>query len=296
MEHRTERVVVLDFGGQYNQLIARRIRDLGVYSELVPYRKTAEDIARLNPKGIILSGGPASSDAQDAPVCDPAIFELGIPMLGIGYGMQLIGNRFGARMEPSVERGYGKAELEVVSDSPLFQGLGPSLTVWMSHSDAVVEPPSGFRIDGKAEAAPVAAMSDPSRQVLAAQFHPEVRHPDGGGEPLRRCRVAGKAESAPVAAMSDPSRQVFAVQFHPEVRHTDRGDEILRRFLFDVCRCAGNWTAESFIEETVKEIRERIGEKRVLCALSGGVDSSVTAVLIHRAIGDQLTCVFVDHG
>ena len=253
MEHRTERVVVLDFGGQYNQLIARRIRDLGVYSELVPYRKTAEDIARLNPKGIILSGGPASSDAQDAPVCDPAIFELGIPMLGIGYGMQLIGNRFGARMEPSVERGYGKAELEVVSDSPLFQGLGPSLTVWMSHSDAVVEPPSGFRIDGK-------------------------------------------AESAPVAAMSDPSRQVFAVQFHPEVRHTDRGDEILRRFLFNVCRCAGNWTAESFIEETVKEIRERVGEKRVLCALSGGVDSSVTAVLIHRAIGDQLTCVFVDHG
>ena len=156
-------------------------------------------------------------------------------------------------MDRAGKREYGKAELEVVSDSPLFRGLSTSLTVWMSHSDAVVEPPPGFRVDGK-------------------------------------------TASAPVAAMSDPDRGLFAVQFHPEVKHTEQGDEILRRFLYDVCGCAGGWTAESFIEDAVKEIRERVGEKKVLCALSGGVDSSVTAALIHRAVGDQLTCVFVDHG
>ncbi|PRX39614.1 GMP synthase (glutamine-hydrolysing) [Planifilum fimeticola] len=253
MDSQTERVVVLDFGGQYNQLIARRIRELGVYSELVPYHVTAEELARMKPKGIVFSGGPASVYAEDAPACDPAIYELGIPILGICYGMQLISARFGARVDRAGKREYGKAELEVVSDSPLFRGLGTSLTVWMSHSDAVVEPPPGFRVDGR-------------------------------------------TSSAPVAAMSDPERGLFAVQFHPEVKHTEQGDEILRRFLYDVCGCAGGWTAESFIEDAVKEIRESVGEKRVLCALSGGVDSSVTAVLIHRAIGDQLTCVFVDHG
>ncbi|GAA5346978.1 glutamine-hydrolyzing GMP synthase [Planifilum fimeticola] len=253
MDSQTERVVVLDFGGQYNQLIARRIRELGVYSELIPYHVTAEELARMKPKGIVFSGGPASVYAEDAPACDPAIYELGIPILGICYGMQLISARFGARVDRAGKREYGKAELEVVSDSPLFRGLGTSLTVWMSHSDAVVEPPPGFRVDGR-------------------------------------------TSSAPVAAMSDPDRGLFAVQFHPEVKHTEQGDEILRRFLYDVCGCAGGWTAESFIEDAVKEIRESVGEKRVLCALSGGVDSSVTAVLIHRAIGDQLTCVFVDHG
>ncbi|MEW9031971.1 MAG: glutamine-hydrolyzing GMP synthase [Planifilum fimeticola] len=253
MDSQTERVVVLDFGGQYNQLIARRIRDLGVFSELVPYHVTAEELARMKPKGIVFSGGPASVYAEDAPACDPAIYELGIPILGICYGMQLISARFGARVDRAGKREYGKAELEVVSDSPLFKGLGSSLTVWMSHSDAVVEPPPGFRVDGR-------------------------------------------TASAPVAAMSDPDRGLFAVQFHPEVKHTEQGDEILRRFLYDVCGCAGNWTAESFIEDAVKEIRESVGDKKVLCALSGGVDSSVTAALIHRAIGDQLTCVFVDHG
>ncbi|MBO2531893.1 GMP synthase (glutamine-hydrolysing) [Planifilum fulgidum] len=253
MENQTERVVVLDFGGQYNQLIARRIRDLGVYSELVPYHVTAEELARMKPKGIVFSGGPASVYAEDAPACDPAIYELGIPILGICYGMQLISARYGARVDRAGKREYGKAELEVVSDSPLFRGLGTSLTVWMSHSDAVVEPPPGFRVDGR-------------------------------------------TASAPVAAMSDPDRGLYAVQFHPEVKHTEQGDEILRRFLYDVCGCAGGWTAESFIEDAVKEIRERVGEKKVLCALSGGVDSSVTAALIHRAVGDQLTCVFVDHG
>ena len=245
--------MVLDFGGQYNQLIARRIRDLGVYSELVPYHVTAEELARMKPKGIVFSGGPASVYAEDAPACDPAIYELGIPILGICYGMQLISARYGARVDRAGKREYGKAELEVVSDSPLFRGLGTSLTVWMSHSDAVVEPPPGFRVDGR-------------------------------------------TASAPVAAMSDPDRGLYAVQFHPEVKHTEQGDEILRRFLYDVCGCAGGWTAESFIEDAVKEIRERVGEKKVLCALSGGVDSSVTAALIHRAVGDQLTCVFVDHG
>lgn len=253
MEKLTERVVVLDFGGQYNQLIARRIRELGVFSELIPYHVTAEELARMKPKGIVFSGGPASVYAEDAPACDPAIYELGIPILGICYGMQLISARFGARVERAGSREYGKAKLEVVSDSPLFRDLNASLTVWMSHSDTVLEPPPGFRVDAR-------------------------------------------TESAPVAAMSDPDRKLYAVQFHPEVQHTEQGNEILRRFLYDVCGCAGDWTPESFIEDTVKQIRETVGEKKVLCALSGGVDSSVTAVLIHRAIGDQLTCVFVDHG
>ncbi|MBN2910079.1 glutamine-hydrolyzing GMP synthase [Polycladomyces sp. WAk] len=253
MDKPMERVVVLDFGGQYNQLIARRIRDLGVFSELVPFDIKADRLREMQPKGIVFSGGPASVYAEGAPKCDPAIFELGVPILGICYGMQLISAHFGARVERAHKREYGKAETEVVSDSPLFRDMDRRQLVWMSHSDVVVEPPSGFQVD---------------------------------------CRT----ESAPVAAMSDPNRRIYAVQFHPEVRHTVNGDDMIRRFLYDVCGCEGKWSMETFIDDTVREIRERVGDKKVLCALSGGVDSSVAAVLIHKAVGEQLTCVFVDHG
>ncbi len=248
-----EQVVVLDFGGQYNQLIARRIRDLGVYSELLPHHTDAKRLKKMAPKGIVFSGGPASVYADGAPKCDPAIFELGIPILGICYGMQLISAHFGGEVKGAEKREYGKADVEILSDSPLFQGLGTRQNVWMSHSDVVIAPPQGFQVD---------------------------------------CQ----STSAPVAAMSDRARQIHGVQFHPEVRHTPQGDEMIRGFLYDVCGCEGNWSMETFIEDTVRELQEKIGEKRVLCALSGGVDSSVVAALIHRAIGDQLTCVFVDHG
>lgn len=252
-KHGNERVVVLDFGGQYNQLIARRIRDLGVFSELVPYHVSADQLKAMAPKGIVFSGGPASLYEEGAPTCDPAIFDLGIPILGICYGMYLVSDHYGAQVDRAEKREYGKAELEVVSDAPLFTGLERRQIVWMSHQDVVVAPPAGFQVDGK-------------------------------------------THSAPVAAMSHPERKVYAVQFHPEVRHTEEGNTMIRRFLYDVCGCEERWSMETFIEDTVDELKRKIGDERVLCALSGGVDSSVVAALIHRAIGDQLTCVFVDHG
>ncbi|SFX70855.1 GMP synthase (glutamine-hydrolysing) [Thermoactinomyces sp. DSM 45891] len=253
MDKSIERVVVLDFGGQYNQLIARRIRDLGVYSELVSHKITAEELKEMAPKGIVFSGGPNSVYEDHAPKCDPAIFDLGIPIFGICYGMQMISSHFGASVGRAHKREYGKAEIEVVSDSALYRELEAKQTVWMSHSDVVLKPPTGFVVDAK-------------------------------------------TESAPVAAMSDATRKVYAVQFHPEVRHSIHGTEMIRNFLFEVCGCVGNWSMETFIEDTIQDIRQMVGDKKVLCALSGGVDSSVVAALIHRAIGDQLTCMFVDHG
>ncbi|SFS90870.1 glutamine-hydrolyzing GMP synthase [Marininema halotolerans] len=253
MEKPMERVVVIDFGGQYNQLITRRIRDLGVFSELISPSMTAEEIKEMAPMGIVFSGGPNSVYTPGSPTCDPGIFDLGIPILGICYGMQMISAHYGAEVERAGKREYGKANVEVVSDSLLFKGMAKEQRVWMSHSDVVVAPPEGFLVDGR-------------------------------------------TQSAPVAAMSDPVRQVYAVQFHPEVQHTENGNEMIRRFLYEVCRCEGNWSMETFIDDTITELRDKIGDKRVLCALSGGVDSSVVAALIHRAIGDQLTCMFVDHG
>ncbi|MFC4075275.1 glutamine-hydrolyzing GMP synthase [Salinithrix halophila] len=253
MDKPMERVVVMDFGGQYNQLIARRIRDLGVFSELIPHSTGAEELREMAPKGIVFSGGPNSVYANGSPKCDPAIFELGIPIFGICYGMQMISAHYGGVVDRAHKREYGKAEVELVSDSPLYNGMSRNQLVWMSHSDVVISPPEGFQVDGK-------------------------------------------THSAPVAAMSDPVRKVYAVQFHPEVRHTEGGNEMIRRFLYDVCGCEGNWSMETFIDDTVAELKRQIGDKRVLCALSGGVDSSVVAALIHRAIGDQLTCMFVDHG
>ncbi|MBM7694497.1 GMP synthase (glutamine-hydrolyzing) [Peribacillus deserti] len=248
-----EMIVVLDFGSQYNQLITRRIREFGVYSELHPHTITAEEITKLNPKGIILSGGPNSVYDENSFRCDERIFELGLPILGICYGMQLMTVHFGGRVEPAKHREYGKATLSVTNNTKLFQGLPEEQLVWMSHGDLVVEAPPGFNIDGT-------------------------------------------NVSCPISAMSDESRQLYAVQFHPEVRHSVYGNELLRNFVFGVCDCDGNWSMENFIEIEMEKIRQEVGNRNVLCALSGGVDSSVVAVLIHKAIGDQLTCIFVDHG
>ncbi|HET7628885.1 MAG TPA: glutamine-hydrolyzing GMP synthase [Bacillales bacterium] len=250
-----EEIIVLDFGGQYNQLIARRVRELGVFSELLPNTTTAEEIRARAPKGIIFSGGPNSVYGEGAPRCDEAIFDLGIPILGICYGMQLLSLHFGGHVERAVHREYGKAEvqLEAEKSSALLAGINGNASVWMSHGDLVKAPPAGFTVDA----------TNPS---------------------------------CPVAAMSDPQRKLFGVQFHPEVRHTEQGMDMLRNFAFDICECKGDWTMSNFIEEKVADIREAVGDRNVLCALSGGVDSSVAAALVHEAVGDRLTCIFVDHG
>ncbi|TWI54000.1 glutamine-hydrolyzing GMP synthase [Halalkalibacter nanhaiisediminis] len=248
-----EMIVVLDFGGQYNQLITRRIRDLGVYSELHSNKLTAEEIKAMNPKGIIFSGGPNSAYVEGAPQCDPAIFDLGVPILGICYGMQLMTHHFGGKVEAANHREYGKARITIENQSKIFQGLPIEQTAWMSHGDLIVAPPEGFVVD--------------------------AHNP-----------------SCPVAAMSDESRHFYGVQFHPEVRHSEFGNDMLKNFTFEVCQCTGEWSMENFIELEIEKIREQVGDKQVLCALSGGVDSSVVAVLIHKAIGDQLTCMFIDHG
>lgn len=248
-----EMIVVLDFGSQYNQLITRRIREFGVYSELHPHTLTAEQIKAMNPKGIIFSGGPNSVYDENAFHCDDAIFDLGIPVLGICYGMQLMTQHFGGKVEPAQHREYGKAKIEIKSPSKLFENLPDEQVVWMSHGDLVTATPEGFAINAT-------------------------------------------SSSCPIASMSDPSRNLYAVQFHPEVQHSVYGNDMLKNFVFHVCECEANWSMENFIELEMQKIRETVGNKKVLCALSGGVDSSVVAVLIHKAIGDQLTCIFVDHG
>ncbi|MGP0577123.1 MULTISPECIES: glutamine-hydrolyzing GMP synthase [Paenibacillus] len=253
MNKPNEIVVVLDFGGQYNQLIARRIRDLGVYSELLPYNTPAEKLRELAPKGIVFSGGPSSVYTDNAPQVDRAIYDLGIPIFGICYGMQLMAHQLDGKVERAGKREYGKADVQFNQDARLAKGLDSRQTVWMSHGDHVTDLPTGFTLD------------------------------------------AG-TESAPIAAMSNLERNLYAVQFHPEVRHSVQGNKMISNFLYEVCGCEGNWTMESFIEDQIREIRQQVGDKKVLCALSGGVDSSVVAMLIHKAIGDQLTCMFIDHG
>lgn len=248
-----EMIVVLDFGSQYNQLITRRIREFGVYSELHPHTITVEEIKKMNPKGILFSGGPNSVYDENSFRCDEAIFDLGIPVFGICYGMQLMTKHFGGKVEPATHREYGKAKIEIQHESMLFNQLPTEQVVWMSHGDLVTETPAGFVTD---------AISS----------------------------------SCPIAAMSDKDRDLYAVQFHPEVRHSEYGNDILKNFVFEVCGCSANWSMENFIELEMEKIRQTVGDKKVLCALSGGVDSSVVAVLIHKAIGDQLTCIFVDHG
>ena len=250
----TETVVVLDFGSQYSQLIARRIRECHVYSKILPYRADAAAIRAEKPRGIILSGGPASVYEPNAPKCDPAIFDLGVPVLGICYGLQLIVSTFGGTVAPGGAREYGKATLTIDKPEGLFAGLPRETQVWMSHGDKVTAPPAG------------------GVEMLASSGNTEY------------------------CAVRLPGREIYGIQFHPEVVHTPMGSRIIANFCCGICGCTGNWTMASFIDEAVAAIREKVGGARVILGLSGGVDSSVAAALIQRAIGDQLTCIFVNNG
>ncbi|NQV05915.1 glutamine-hydrolyzing GMP synthase, partial [bacterium] len=249
----TERVLVVDFGAQYAQLIARRVREARVFSEIVPRDISAAEIAAMAPEGIILSGGPASVYAEDAYALDRAIVELGIPILGICYGHQVLAHALGGDVARTDSAEFGRTDLTVEPGAALFGGLPDQQAVWMSHRDAVVKAPPGFR-------------------------------------------VTASTASSPVAAMEDLDRGLCGVQFHPEVAHTPRGQEVLEHFLYDVCGARPTWTRHSIIEQAIATVRDTVGTERVICGLSGGVDSSVAAALVHEAIGDQLTCVFIDHG
>jgi GMP synthase (glutamine-hydrolysing) len=248
-----EEVLVLDYGGQYSQLIARRVRDCGVFSELLPHDTPLAEIAARAPRGIILSGGPASVYADGAPPLERGLLELGVPVLGICYGMQLLVHELGGRVEEAEVGEFGRSDLSVVDEGVLLAGMPREQTCWMSHRDTVFEPPPGFT-------------------ALAS------------------------STASPVAAVEDTRARVYGIQFHPEVVHTPYGEQILTRFLTEICGCEPGWSAASIVEEQVRRIREQVGDGSVICGLSGGVDSSVAALLVHRAVGDQLTCVFVDHG
>ena len=250
MQH--ERVLVLDFGGQYNQLIARRVREQSVYCDLKPCDMTIEEIKQYAPKGIIFTGGPNSVYDENSPHIDPEIFRLGIPVLGICYGAQLMAYTLGGKVESATTREYGKSDIEYF-DSEIFEGVDKNNVCWMSHTDYVSVAPDGFK-------------------------------------------VVGETATCPVAAMEDANRGFYGVQFHPEVMHTKQGTTILRNFLYNVCKVSGDWTMANFVAEQVAKIKEKVGDKKVLCAMSGGVDSAVAATLVHRAVGDNLTCIFVDHG
>ncbi len=251
MEH--DWIAILDYGSQVTQLIARRIREQRVYCEIIRFDTSAEELKRRAPKGIILSGGPCSVPDDDSPKCDPAIFEIGIPILGICYGMQLAAHLQDGRVFSSNKREYGKAMIHITGDSLLFKGLEPDLQVWMSHGDKVEALPSGFE-------------------------------------------AVAESENCPFAAMQNVEKSIYGVQFHPEVVHTPQGAEMLWNFAFNVCKCAGDWEMAKFIEETIQRVRKQVGENHVILGLSGGVDSSVVAALLHKAIGPQLHCVFVDNG
>ena len=247
------KILILDFGSQYTQVIARRIRELQVYSEIVRFDTPAAEIAKLKPKGLILSGGPASVYDKGAPHLDPEIFSLGVPVLGICYGLMLMAHHLGGQVVFTGRREYGAGTLHIANGSQLLDGLGPQIDVWNSHGDEVTALPKGFR-------------------------------------------AAGRTESSNFAAVEDPQRKLYGLQFHPEVAHTPRGKEILQNFVYHICHCTMDWTMGSFIEEACARIREQVGDQKVVLGLSGGVDSSVTAALLHRAIGDQLTCIFVNNG
>ncbi|SES87753.1 GMP synthase (glutamine-hydrolyzing) [Natronincola peptidivorans] len=248
-----ELVLILDFGGQYNQLIARRVRECNVYCEVVPYKTSVEEIKKKNPKGIIFTGGPASVYGEKAPKCDEGIFQLDIPILGICYGGQLMAETLGGKVNAATKREYGKTALKLKSDSALFKDVEQNSICWMSHTDFIEKAPEDFVI-------------------------------------------TSSTEDCPVAAMENTAKKLYAVQFHPEVEHTEAGKQMISNFLYEVCECEGTWTTENYIEEEISHIKDLAGDKKVLCALSGGVDSSVAAVLVHKAVGDNLTCVFVDHG
>ena len=251
MKH--ELILVLDFGGQYNQLIARRVRECNVYCEVHPYNLSLEKIKELNPKGIIFTGGPASVYLSDSPLCDKSIFDLNIPILGICYGSQLMAHLLGGQVESAKTSEYGKTQINVDDSSLLFNNVSKQTICWMSHTDLITKVPSGFVI-------------------------------------------TSYSDNCPVAAMENVDKKLYAVQFHPEVLHTVEGMKILSNFVKNICDCCGDWKMHDFAESTIAEIKKQVGNGKVLCALSGGVDSSVAAVLLSKAIGNNLTCVFVDHG
>ena len=249
-------ILVLDFGSQYTQLIARRLRELSVYSEVLPFGTPIDTLRDRHPAGIILSGGPKSVSDEGAPRCDPAVFDLGVPVLGVCYGMQMMTAVLGGQVSRSDRREFGHADVDVAATAPpprLFEGVPGRLKVWASHGDCVSAVPPGFSI-------------------------------------------AATSTSVPVAAMEHTTRRLFGLLFHPEVVHTEHGSQLLRNFAYGVCGCTGDWTIRSFIDEATDRIRQQVGEGRVVCGLSGGVDSTVAAMLMHRAIGDRLTCIFVDNG
>jgi GMP synthase (glutamine-hydrolysing) len=248
-----ELVIVLDFGAQYSQLIARRIRECKVYCEILPYDTPIEELLKRAPVGMVFSGGPSSVYEDGAPSCDPKLYDAGIPILGICYGMQLMAHQLGGVVAAGARREFGKTELDVVDNSDLFADLNPELICWMSHGDAVQSPPPGFK-------------------------------------------VTARTMNTPVAAMSNPRRKLYGVQFHPEVVHTPWGVETLRNFLYQACGCKGLWTMGSYVKLATERIRKQVGDKSIICGLSGGIDSATVAALVHRAVGDQLTCIFVDHG
>lgn len=244
-------IIILDFGSQFNQLIGRRIREMEVYSEIIPYNTPLEEILAKNPVGIILSGGPSSVNAPDAHLVDKALFDTGIPILGICYGMQLTAHLLGGKVSKGVKGEYGKSEFEILRSNPLFIGVSRKSTVWMSHFDEVEEVPEGFEISGRSDV---------------------------------------------IAAMANEKKNIFTVQFHPEVTHTEEGAKMLENFVLNICKAEKNWRISGYIERTIADIKKQVGDEKVILGLSGGVDSSVAAVLIHKAIGDQLQCIFVDTG
>ena len=248
-----ELILILDFGGQYNQLIARRVRECNVYSEVVPFNITLEKIKEKNPKGIIFTGGPASVYGENSPKCADGIFELGIPVLGICYGMQLMSHTLGGKVTSASTREYGETNVNIDNSSPLFQGFGDKNIFLMSHTDYVESVPDGFK------------------------------------------RI-GYTSVCPNAAMANDEKKLYGIQFHPEVNNSVNGTQVIKNFLYNICNCSGDWKMSSFVEESIKNLKEKIGDKKALCALSGGVDSSVAAVLLSKAIGKNLTCIFVDHG
>ena len=248
-----QKILIIDYGSQYTQNIARKIREAQVYCEIHPCTISWEDIRNAKPCGIILSGGPASVLEQDAPLCDPRVFEMGVPVLGICYGLQLITHLLKGKINPAEKREFGRARLKIPETSPLFEGIENETTVWMSHGDRITQMPEGF----------------------IASAH---------------------TDNSPVAAISNRSARIYGLQFHPEVVHTDKGRQIIDNFLFRICECERNWKMDSLAESAIEEIKKQAGQERVICGLSGGVDSSVVAVLIHKAIGERLTCIFIDNG
>ena len=246
-------ILIIDFGSQYTQLIARRTREVKVYSEIHSHTISFENVQKLQPRGIILSGGPMSVYDDSAPSIDPQIFNLKVPILGVCYGLQFICKYFGGKVEPASDREYGKSILRITDNSDILRGIENASVVWMSHGDYLTELPKGFK-------------------------------------------VVGESEHSPICAISNPAKRFFGLQFHPEVVHTEEGEKIIRNFLFDICKCKGDWTPQNFIDEKLQSIKSTIGNSKAICAVSGGVDSTVAAVLIKKAIGDNLVCIHIDNG